>query len=633
VGIGETLIALSHMQIVILAGGKGTRLGPLTERMPKPMVPIAGKPILAHQLEVTQRYGLTRVLILTGYLGDQIAAYFADGSSLGLQISYCREAAPLGTAGALNAAKRLLDREFLVIYGDIIFDLDLNRLIRFHHSHQSSATLVVHPNDHPEDSDLVDIDAHGRIRSLVSKDRPSHEPHRNLVNAGIFCLNRSLLENVPTGTSLDFGGDVVPSALKAGLALYAYNTPEYVKDVGTPSRHAKVEADILSGMVRRRNFAHARPAAFLDRDGVLTRDRDHVRAAEELDLMPGVAAALTRLNRSEYLSVVVTNQPGIAKGFLSDADLERLHTKLETALGDEGAWIDRIYYCPHHPERGFPGERSELKVICDCRKPQPGMLLRAAEELNIDLSASFMIGDRMVDVEAGERAGAATIMVGRGEPQHQPQLAKPDFRCDDLVAAVTLIMESRWLISPARELAEELVRNPAKRATSVVAIGGLAHCGKTTLATLLAWQLRRFGMQSVQLRLDDYLLPSEQRSGLPSVRQRYDYSAINRAVATAMDKRKVTIIDGVVSLDIPGIRNLATHKLFLKCDEAVRRNRFLATYLGRGKSIESAQELYEGRDREEREVVAASSVWADRVLIKEVEQRPMVDPPLVREER
>jgi len=434
-----------------LCGGKGTRMGNLAVRVPKPMVLVAGKPILEHQIELARRYGCNEVMLLTGHMGEVIQSHFQDGSAHGVRTQYHREEVPLGTAGALKEIEDRLDENFFVFYGDTIMDVDLARLAAFHVETKAQATLVVHPNHHPYDSDLLDMDAGSRITAFHPKPRGPACIHRNLANAALYVLSRGLLQYAVHGQHADLAKDVFPAALAAGAALRGYNTSEYITDVGTPERLRSVEADVLSGRVARFNRNHPRPAVFLDRDGVLNVDADPVASPEQLRLLPSVAEAIRRINHSEYLAVVVTNQPAIAKGFMDEADLARVHAGLETLLGAEHALLDRICFCPHHPERGFAGERPEYKIVCQCRKPEPGMLLAAAAELNIDLANSFMVGDRSADILAGARAGCKTILVRTGVAGKDGRFpCRPDFVCDDLAAAVSIVLDAqkRALLSP-----------------------------------------------------------------------------------------------------------------------------------------------------------------------------------------
>jgi mannose-1-phosphate guanylyltransferase/phosphomannomutase len=429
-------------QAVILAGGKGTRLGALSATTPKALIELAGVPLIVRQFEVLKRYGVSRVLILSGYLGDELAAALGDGSRYGLSIQYLKEPSPLGTAGALKSAEALLDRDFYVVYGDIIFDMDLGRLATFHLERESIATLVVHPNDHPQDSDLVEVDGDGQITAFHRKTRRAGGPVPNLVNAGIYVLSRRVAAFIEAGTFADFGLDIFPAMVRSEQRLFAYNTPEFMKDVGTPGRREAVEQDIVNGKVARRNIGNKQAAVFIDRDGVLIEESGDAVTAEAVVLLPGVTVALKALNKSDYLGVVVTNQPGIAKGFVTEAQVAGTHAQIDTLLGTDGAFVHGYFVCPHHPEKGFAGERVELKIDCDCRKPKPGLLLQAAERYNIDLGRSFIVGDRTIDIEAGRRAGVRTIGVrtgyGCGDGTFE---GEPDFMCDDLAAAVQLILE------------------------------------------------------------------------------------------------------------------------------------------------------------------------------------------------
>ncbi len=419
-------------------------MGNLALHVPKPMVLLAGKPILEHQFDLARRYACHEVILLTGHRGEVIQSHFRDGSARGLRLEYHREEVPLGTAGALKEIEDRLEENFFVFYGDTVMDIDLARLAAFHAQGQAQATLVVHPNHHPHDSDLLDMDAGGRITAFYPKPRDPACVHRNLANAALYVLSRDLLQHSVRGEFADLGKDVFPAALRCGAKLLGYNTPEYITDIGTPERLRSVEADVLSGKVARLNRNNLRPAVFMDRDGVLNVDADPVASGEQLRLLPSVAEAIRRINRSEHLAVVATNQPAIAKGFISEADLAGVHAKLEALLGAEHALLDRIYFCPHHPEKGFAGERPEYKIPCKCRKPEPGMLLAAAAELNIDLGRSFMIGDRSADILAGARAGCRTILVRSGAAGQDGRYpCRPDFVCSDLAEAVTVVLDRR----------------------------------------------------------------------------------------------------------------------------------------------------------------------------------------------
>ncbi|WP_455668096.1 HAD-IIIA family hydrolase [Phocaeicola sp.] len=404
------------MKIVVIAGGQGTRIAFVNNEIPKAMIPINGKPILEYEVEMAKRYGYTDFLFIIGYMGEQIESYFGNGENWGVSIEYFKEEIPLGTAGALGYLKSRLTEDFFVFYGDTVMDFDMQHMLDFHRSKCADATLFLHPNDHPYDSDIVDLDAEGRVRQFHNKPHAEGFVSRNIVNAALFIFSPRILDKIELGVKSHIEKNVLPACLADGMKLYGYLSSEYIKDMGTPDRYYSVCDDVTSGKVARLNRKNSRPAIFLDRDGVITREVNLLCKPEQLELIEGAAEAIRYINHKGYLAIVVTNQPVIARNLCSMEELEFIHARLETMLGREHAYLNAIYYCPHHPDAGYPEERKEYKIKCGCRKPAPGMLLKAAEEWNVDMAQSYMIGDRESDVQAGENArckGAFLIETNR----------------------------------------------------------------------------------------------------------------------------------------------------------------------------------------------------------------------------
>lgn len=400
------------MDVVIAAGGKGTRVAAVDSSLPKPMLPIHGKPVLQYQVECLRRQGVKKIILTIGHLGHQIRDYFEDGRKFGVEIEYIQEEFPLGTAGALFYLKGKVTDDFFLLNGDLIFDVDLARMMAFHKSRRGRVTLLGHPNDHPYDSGVIGSDSSGRVHSWLLKE-DERGWYQNCVNAGIHILSPTLLDGMDAARKTDLDREVIRPLIPSG-DVFVYRSPEYVKDMGTPRRIAEVEQDLETGLVQAKNLGERQKAVFLDRDGTINQYAGFLTDIEDLRLIDGAAEAIRRINRSGYLAIVVTNQPVIARGDVTWQELEEIHRKLETLLGREGAYVDDIFVCPHHPDKGFPGERPEYKVNCDCRKPKPGLLLQAAEKYNIDLAKSWMIGDKPQDVEAGRAAGCRTIMLRSG---------------------------------------------------------------------------------------------------------------------------------------------------------------------------------------------------------------------------
>lgn len=410
------------MKVVIMAGGRGTRISELFPNIPKPLIPIDGIPVLEREVCSLASQGFRDIILTVSYLHEKIEEHFGDGSKWGVKIEYLVENTPLGNAGALF--KLNLKEDFLLLNADAMFDVDFNRFVAFHKEHGGLVTLFTHPNSHPFDSGLLVADKNGAVEQWLAKEDSRPEYYRNRVNAGLHVINPKVLEL--SGIDADRVGavgengkpikvDLDRQLLKplAGTGkMFCYDSPEYVKDMGTPERYYAVCEDYKAGRVSGKNLQNKQKAVFLDRDGTINKYVGFLRDIDEFELLDGAADAIKRINASGYLAIVVTNQPVIARGEVSFEELERIHNKMETLLGKEGAYLDAIYFCPHHPHKGYEGERPELKFDCNCRKPKPGMLLKAAQDFNIDLAQSWMIGDGENDIRAGQNAGCRTALIG-----------------------------------------------------------------------------------------------------------------------------------------------------------------------------------------------------------------------------
>ena len=399
------------MKAIIMAGGKGTRINSLFPDIPKPMIPINGKPILQWQIENLKQNRITDIIIITGYKGDIIQNYFKNGQQFNVNITYIQERNPLGTAGSLFYFKDAVE-DFLLIYGDLIFDIDFNSFIAFHKQNNAYATLFTHPNSHPQDSDLIIVNKQNQIIQIKNKNEPTNTYFHNLTNAGIYCINPKLLSQTKL-TKLNLETDIIQPWLISNK-IYSYHSTEYVKDAGIPNRLLQVESDLKTGIVKAKNLQKKQKAIFLDRDGTINQYKDYITNPEQLDLLPKASEAIKIINNSPYLAIVITNQPSISFGDISFQDLNIIHNKMEILLGKDGAYLDDIYFCPHHPDRGFPGEIVSLKYKCNCRKPNIGMLLQASEQHNIDLTQSWFIGDTEKDIQTGINANVKTIHVLTG---------------------------------------------------------------------------------------------------------------------------------------------------------------------------------------------------------------------------
>ena len=427
--------------LAVVAGGKGVRMGEAFPGLPKALIPVGGKPVLQHQLELARDAGVEGVTIFAGHLADKIAGFVGDGARFGLDVCVRVETEPLGNAGALTAALDELPAHFFVLYGDVMAAVDLARMGEAHLARDVDFTTLVHPNDHPFDSDLVEADADGRVTAIHACPHPEGAYFANLVNAALYVVRREALRPFTGRGKLDFTKDVLAGLIERSANVVAYRSAEYIKDMGAPARLSRVEADWRAGKIRLGQDA-PRPAVFLDRDGTLNQERGFLARAAGLELIPGAGAALRRLREAGFLLIVVTNQPVIARGEASEAELADIHRKLEWELGKAGAYIDALYYCPHHPDAGFPGERPELKIACDCRKPATGLIETACRDFAIDRPASWMVGDSTRDIEMARRAGLASVLVLTGNGgQDRRYEVRPDHVAADIGAAAELIRD------------------------------------------------------------------------------------------------------------------------------------------------------------------------------------------------
>jgi len=623
------------MQAVILAGGRGTRLGDMTREIPKPMLLLGKKPLLHHQVDLLIKYGIKDIIILVNYLKDPIMDYFGNGSAFDARIRYFEEITPLGTVGGLKEIEGWLTGDFLVLYGDVMINMDLSRLIAFHQLKYSQCTLVLHPNDHPDDSDLVEINTTGRIVAFHPKPHDPKESYHNLVNAGAYVLTPKIFPFLEKGLKADFGSDVFPRIFNQ-LPMFGYRTTEYLKDMGTPGRLDKGRHDLETGRIRNSSYEFPQKAIFLDRDGVLNVERSYISKPEELELFNFTQSAVRKINQSGYLSIVVTNQSAIARNLCTEEDIQNIHRRMETTLGQNGAWLDGIYYCPHHPDKGFPEENPKYKMDCDCRKPRTGMFRKAAEDFNISTGDSYMVGDSERDIQAGVNAGCITLGVRTGYGVKKTKVL-PDYMFNNLEEAVDFIVDDR--LRPFFDKIFGLYREFKGNRPWIVLIGGNARTGKSTLASYLRLAFKRKGHMTLSVSLDNWLLPETVRNQDMNVYARfqlpqivtdlkkliagdtlYNTTYVNHPERNAQplilnpQGVRIILVEGVVALSSPEIRDIADLRLFTTLDPKAFMQRMEEYYAWRGKSAAETALLVEKRKTDEYQLIEKESKFADMII-------------------
>ena len=376
-------------QAVILAGGKGTRLRPFTYNNPKPMVPINGKPFLEYTIEYLREYGINEVLILVGYLGKKIEDYFGNGQDFGLSIKYSYSSIDSKTGKRIKDAANLLDSTFLLMYCDNFCPLMLDRVFDFYFSNNQEALVSVYNNKKGISKNNILVDENNLVKIY---DKTRTEKNLNGVEIGYFILKKNILEIMPN-TNFSFERIIMPKLIENN-ELSAYTTDTKYYSIGDNSRVPLTE-----------KFFSDKKVIFLDRDGVINRkadEGDYVKNWDEFVFLPGVKESIVSLTKAGYLIFIITNQAGIYRKMMSLNDLETINNNMINELNKKGAKIIKIYFCPHGWDEG-----------CDCRKPNPGMLINAADEFNLDLRKCILIGDDVRDIQAGEAVGCKSYYIDK----------------------------------------------------------------------------------------------------------------------------------------------------------------------------------------------------------------------------
>ncbi|MBF0542241.1 MAG: HAD-IIIA family hydrolase [Nitrospirae bacterium] len=624
------------LKALLIAGGKGFRLK--SSAIPKPLIKIAGMPILERQIELLKRYNISDIYILTGYLGDQIKDYFQDGRQFGVSIKYSQEKFPLGTSGCVKLLDaQLRDAPFFVIYGDLVLNINIDKLFAYHVANLGDATIVVHPNNHPYDSDIVEMDDDFNVSALYTKDKKP-QFYSNLVSAAVYMLNPIVLDYIHENKPSDFVRDVFINMLRDNKKIVGYKTIEYIKDVGTIDRFNKVEQDILDGKVYDENIDKLHPAIFLDRDGTIIKHINQLHKPSDLELYPDAPAAIKLINNSNFLVFIATNQSVVARNLCNIETVHLINKKLQTLLGDQGAYLDDIFFCPHHPDKGFPEENPAYKINCNCRKPKDGMIRNAMNLYNIDIASSWFIGDSTIDIKTGKDSGMSTILLQTGlSGKDNTYDVTPDYQFNNLTDAVNFIIESSKKYKELSDKLYDMIKD--KNRIFVIAIGGLSRSGKSTFARFLCDDLLSKGINTKVIKLDNWLLSKDQRTDSMTVRERYRYDDIKKdirlllegaeismsiydpynqnirdTVPFSLEDRDCIIIEGVLSLDIKYLVELADVKIYVSLDEEVRRRRYFDFYRWKDISEDEIELLYDRREIDETQIVIDSMKFADIII-------------------
>jgi D,D-heptose 1,7-bisphosphate phosphatase len=393
-------------QAVILVGGLGTRLGERTKVLPKPMLPVGGRPFLHTLIDEIARYDVfEEILLLAGHGADSIQTCYADTVRGRARLVVAAERTPLGTAGALASAASLLHDRFLLLNGDSFFDFNILDLVS--RAGNSRVHMALRADVVGDRYGRVVLDG-DRVRAFVAPGQGATGP----VNAGVYVADRSITEGIGRlPASLE--QDVFPSvAANGGLTGTAYRG--YFIDIGIPEDLARADVELGERL--------RRPAVFFDRDGVLNHDTGYTFEPSRLRWIDGARQAVKAVNDAGCFAFVVSNQSGVARGFYEESHVQALHRWMADDMAGLGAHIDAFEYCPDHPDATV----QRYRRVSDRRKPAPGMITDLLGRFRVDANASLLIGDKEGDLEAARAAGLKGHLFPGGDleafvRQHMPR--------------------------------------------------------------------------------------------------------------------------------------------------------------------------------------------------------------------
>jgi len=396
---------------IILCGGLGSRITKISEGLPKSLLPLTDtKAIIDFQIECLLSNGIKNLVLVTGYQSAKIESYTRSHRKF-IEIKIIEDNVMEGTLGALKLANQFIDNETIMLYGDLLIDIDLNELIKFRLESESLLTISCHSSNHLYDSDTIEVAKDSeKVISVESKNKEKTLNNTFLTINGVFALSERFGKIIQNYESKDFSNDLIPQLISHGYKVNSHRTSYFVKDVGTPERIIWAREIISKNMFG--GFAKPRPVIFLDRDGTINEEIDYIDSVNKFMFKAGAAEGIKLLNQMGFMIVVVTNQPGVAKGFISEENLRKIHDHMEFKLAEKSAKVDLILYCIHHPEKGHKNEVAELKVQCDCRKPENGLFERVVKKFNVDVKNSWMVGDTWRDKGFAQKSELRFAKIG-----------------------------------------------------------------------------------------------------------------------------------------------------------------------------------------------------------------------------
>ena len=403
---------MKNLETFIVAGGEGKRFKPVSNK-PKIFAKIGRIKLIDLILKNLKLFNLAPITFFAGKKKNFFQKC-VNRKYKNTKINIISETKLLGTSGCFSLiSQKNLKRDLLILFGDLLFDINFKKFYNFHLKNNSDITILSHPSDHLFDSDILEVDTNNRVQNIYFKPHTKKILVNNLTMAGIFIINKKLLKEIPKNKKQDFSKNFLRNSLKKNYRIFSYKTREYCKDLGTFKRFKKVKKDFKLKKNKYFKLENKVKAIFLDRDGVINVDQGPLKYSNPLNFLPNTKNALNRLRKLNYLIILITNQPSVAKGFMTIEKLENSFKSLETNLSKINFYFDSVYYCPHYPISGYKNENKHYKISCTCRKPKPGMIIKASKDFNIDLKNSFLIGDSLTDYQTAKAAKVKPIILNK----------------------------------------------------------------------------------------------------------------------------------------------------------------------------------------------------------------------------
>lgn len=593
-------------QAVILAGGLGTRMRPLTDIIPKPMIEINGKPFLEHLILILKENGIKEVVLLLGYKSEKVISYFSLNPVPDIKIVCHTGEVDWNTGTRVKRAEHLYDDTFLLMYCDNYWPLRLSQQLNIFKKYNPDLVLTVYNNNDNYTKNNIHVNKDGKVTFYDPK---RMDPGLNGVDIGFFIFRKSIVAEMP-GEDFHLTNDFISGLIKTGR-IYAHTTDQVYYSIGSMDR-LPLTAEYLK----------PKKIIFIDRDGVINKKApkaDYVKSPDEFIFLPGVLKGLKLLTENDYKIIIITNQAGIARGMMTENDLTEIHNFMLSEIENNGGKIERIYHCPHGWDDG-----------CSCRKPKPGMLLNASKNYVTDITKSLFIGDDERDLMAAEAANMNSLLV------------YDSVNLLDIVKSIVTNGETytRLYYNILKAYKEE------NKPVFTVAIGGCSRAGKSTLAEKIKQDLIRDNIPCELLALDCWIKGFSSRKPTDTVRERFDYDGITQALTNIHQGKEILIpsydaktrcmtgepvchnviskgiliVEGVVALDNSFLRDKADFKVFVDLEDSIRINR-VRNYYREFKQLsrDETEELIIKRERDEVGLIKENIFNSDFIFSSDVD--------------